>query len=149
MNFIEILPNNREYIEQIIEIEERVFGKNGGVDYWILKPIVRYGKVVAIEKDNKVLAVAELINNWENDTVYIYGFCVDIDYQFKGIGKYFLNEIIKYILSKKTINKIVLTVAKENKKAIKLYEKLGFKIEKELKDEYGNGIDRLYMVFKI
>ncbi|TDT70627.1 ribosomal protein S18 acetylase RimI-like enzyme [Hypnocyclicus thermotrophus] len=150
MKFIEILSNEKEYIEQIIKIEERIFGKNGGVDYWILKPIIRYGKVLAIEENNKILAVAELINNWDNNTIYIYGFCVDIKYQSKGIGKVFLEKLKEYIIkNKKTIKNIVLTVDKENIKAIKLYEKLGFEIEKELKDEYGKGIDRLYMMFKI
>ena len=57
MKFLEIKAEDKKYIEQIIEIEKEVFGINGGVDEWILKPIIRYGKVFALVLEGEVVGV--------------------------------------------------------------------------------------------
>ena len=49
---------------------------------------------------------------------------------------------IRFVISKENISKIQLTVSSDNVKAIKLYEKFGFKKIDFLEDEYGNGIHR-------
>lgn len=58
-----------------------------------------------------------------------------------GLGSRLLSEVLE-LISKENILKIQLTVASDNIKAIKLYEKFGFKKIDFLEDEYGNGIHR-------
>ena len=148
MKFLEVKADDKKIIEQIIEIEKEAFGLNGGVDEWILKPIIKYGKVFVLVLENKVIGIAEFIRNFDGDEIFLYGFSIKKIYRRCGYGKKLLEESIK-IFGEKKIKKMGLTVSLENTEAIKLYRKIGFKMEKVLKDEYGKGIDRLYFSIEI
>ncbi len=55
MNFKELNRADLPLIKEIVELEEEAFGGKGGVDLWILKALLRYGKVfvlVTIDKGN-------------------------------------------------------------------------------------------------
>ena len=145
MKFIEIKPEDKNYIKQIIEIEKEAFGVSGGVDEWILKPIIRYGKVYVLLLKGKVVGISEYIRSFDREEVFLYGFSVKKEYRKHGYGKKMLEESIK-IFKDKNIKRISLTVSEENVEAIELYKKLGFENKDFLKNEYGEGIDRLYFV---
>lgn len=142
MEIICVSEKDSNYLEQIIDLEKEVFGENGAIDYWNLKPIVKYGKVYAIVEEKEILACAELLKSWETNEVYLYGLAVKKKCFGKGFGKILLKEILN-IVSKEGIEKIKLTVAAENMVAIKLYEKFGFKKVSVLENEYGYGIHRI------
>ncbi len=137
--------NNKKYIEEIIELEKKVFGENGAIDIWNLKPYVKYGRVFVYLERDKVVAVAEIMKTWQEDKVYLYGLCVDVDYRGQGIGNKFMLDIFRY-LKVENIKLVELTVAPENVEAIKLYEKIGFERKEFLENEYGEDKNRyLYM----
>jgi len=148
MKFLEIKAEDKKYIEQIIEIEKEVFGINGGVDEWILKPIIRYGKVFALVLEGEVVGVAEYIRNFNIDEMFLYGISVKKEYRKCGYAKKLIKKSID-IFEKNNIKRIGLTVSEENKGAIKLYKKMGFEMKNKFKDEYGKGIDRLYFCKEI
>jgi ribosomal protein S18 acetylase RimI-like enzyme len=69
------------------------------------------------------------------DDKHWFGICILDNYQGKGYGKY----LIKYILNNpktQTINKIHLTVDKNNNVAIQLYLKYNFKFASETDSYY-------------
>ncbi len=137
--------NDKKYIEEIIELEKKVFGENGAIDIWNLKPYVKYGRVFVYLERDKVVAVAEIMKSWQEDKVYLYGLCVDVDYRGQGIGNKFMLDIFRY-LKVENIKLVELTVAPENVEAIKLYEKIGFERKEFLENEYGEDKNRyLYM----
>ncbi len=137
--------NDKKYIEEIIELEKKVFGENGAIDIWNLKPYVKYGRVFVYLERDKVVAVAEIMKTWQEDKVYLYGLCVDVDYRGQGIGNKFMLDIFRY-LKVENIKLVELTVAPENVEAIKLYEKIGFERKEFLENEYGEDKNRyLYM----
>ena len=142
MEIRNISEKDSAYLEQIIELEKEVFGENGAIDYWNLKPIVKYGKVYAVVEKNEILACAELMKSWDSNEVYLYGLAVKKAHFGKGLGRLLLNEILG-ILLKEGIKKIKLTVAEENFIAKKLYENCGFKKINVLENEYGLGIHRI------
>ena len=144
MKFLEIKAKDKKYIEQIIEIEKEAFGESGGVDEWILKPIIRYGKVFVLIIEDEVIGIAEYIRDFDGDEVFLYGFSIKKEYRKCGYGKKLLEKSIEVFRENK-IKKIGLTVALGNEGAIELYKKMGFKKEEMLKDEYGKGVDRLYL----
>lgn len=144
MKFLEIKARDKKYIEQIIEVEKEAFGESGGVDEWILKPIIRYGKVFVLIIEDEVIGIAEYIRDFDGDEVFLYGFSIKKEYRKCGYGKKLLEKSIEVFRENK-IKKIGLTVALGNEGAIELYKKMGFKKEEMLKDEYGKGIDRLYL----
>lgn len=141
MEIVLINKDNNEYMKQIIELEAEVFGVNGAIDNWNLKPIVKYGRVYGLIDNNKLLACVELIRSWDTDMVYLYGLAVKTGESRKGLGSKLLREVLE-IVSKEKISKIQLTVSPENIGAVKLYEKFGFKKIDFLEDEYGYGIHR-------
>ena len=66
---------------------------------------------------------------------YWFGIYIDDAYQNKKLGSLLMNIILKH-KSLNDINKIHLTVDKDNKHAIKVYEKYGFKIVQEKETFY-------------
>lgn len=141
MEMVLINKDNKDYMEQIIVLESEVFGKNGAIDNWNLKPIVKYGRVYGLIDNKELVACVELIRSWDTEIVYLYGLAVKPKKIGMGLGSRLLSEVLE-LISKENILKIQLTVASDNIKAIKLYEKFGFKKIDFLEDEYGNGIHR-------
>lgn len=145
IKFLEVKNNDLEMMNAIIKLEEEAFGVNGAVDSWILKPLMRYGKVLILKKSDQIIGVVELMNSWLSKEVYIYGLAIAKDLRGLGYGKILLNETLEY-LEKNGINEVSLTVDPLNIKAINLYERLGF-INKGIKrDEYGKNVDRILMI---
>lgn len=66
----------------------------------------------------------------DTDEVYISYIGVDNQFQGKGIGKYILRWIMNYASQNKNINHVSLYVSQSNTGAKKLYENLGFTVEK-------------------
>lgn len=76
----------------------------------------------------------------DSKNAFLYNFEVKTKYRGKGYG----SKILEYVLSHYNVNK--LTVAKENNRAIKLYKRYGFKVNKEFIE---NGISQIDMRIKI
>lgn len=64
-----------------------------------------------------------------------FGITVHDDYQNRGLGTILIQHMID-IARKKGLKKIYLIVSTENKRAIKVYERCGFKIEGRLVKEH-------------
>jgi len=143
-----IEKNDKRYIEEIIELEKKVFGENGAIDIWNLKPYIKYGKVFVYLDNNKVVAVAEILKAWEGSNAYLYGLCVDTNSRGQGIGNKFMLGIIEYLKGQQ-VNLLELTVSPENLGAVSLYEKLGFERKEFLENEYGENKDRYLYIKKI
>ncbi|HHY72030.1 MAG TPA: GNAT family N-acetyltransferase [Bacillus bacterium] len=60
------------------------------------------------------------------EQVWLDRFLIDERFQGKGLGKYFLQEIILFLEEKFTGHDIYLTVFKDNTRAIQLYKRFGF-----------------------
>lgn len=148
MEFIEVNGEDREIINGILDLENKTFGDNGGIDIWTLKPLVRYGKVFALVENNIVVSAIEFIHKFDSKEVYLFGVSTREEFRGRGCAKE-LMEISTQYFKEKGMEKISLTVAPENKSAVGLYKKMGYIIENIQDSEYGEGVDRLYMVKKI
>ncbi|GMA98734.1 hypothetical protein PIPA1_15340 [Pelosinus sp. IPA-1] len=77
------------------------------------------------------------------------GVSISKDFQGLGLGTELLKKSLK-ALYRENIEKVELTVGRNNVAAVKIYEsKLGFKVTDCRKDEYGEGEDRLVMVLSL
>lgn len=64
----------------------------------------------------------------------------DNEKQSKGIGTEAAKEMLKHAFYNLNLHKVYLTVLTNNQRAIKLYDRCGFKIEGTLREEvYKNG----------
>lgn len=144
MEFIELNNADIELLEKIEKLEMEAFEGQGGVDFWILKALIRYGKVFILREEEELVSIAEYMQIFEKKEVFLYGLCTAKKYRNRGNAKKIL-ELSEMIFRKKGYERIYLTVAPNNELAINLYEKQGYKIEKLEKDEYGKNIDRYLM----
>ncbi|MGL1890116.1 MAG: GNAT family N-acetyltransferase [Spirochaetaceae bacterium] len=86
-------------------------------------------KLFSIEYKSKIVG---MIGIYEEETrLYIFGFCIDPEFQKKGIGKYVLSEIVKMFLLQN--KEIVLEVQVDNTNALGLYQNIGFDIQTEFR----------------
>ncbi|MFT9846786.1 GNAT family N-acetyltransferase [Aneurinibacillus sp. REN35] len=137
-----------EQLRILCELEKNAFPVKGAVDEQSLVPLARHGRIALLcEKGDKYpVAVCEMLRDYkEPDMVYIFGYYVRPDKQGKGYGKIFFDYLFD-MMRKDGFEKTSLTVDPDNTAAVKLYEKLGYKIIETRKSEYGEGSDRYYMV---
>jgi len=140
-----IKKNEEETIRKLIKIEKQAFG-DAGLDEWGLVPLIRHGKVMALQYRDEIVGGAQFFRDFKNpSTVYLVGIAIDKNFRGKGLGTMFLNECLS-LMKSDGIRCVELTVDPANGPAVKVYkEKLGFQTIEERKDEYGEGEDRLVM----
>lgn len=124
MEIRELLPSEKERINDIAEYEELIFG-DGGIGRWTIMPFVRYGKVYVLLENEEIVSVAEIMRTFDTKDAYIYGFFTKEKFSRKGYGSVLLNFIINE-MEKSGIEAVALTVDPENEKAVNLYLKHGF-----------------------
>lgn len=73
--------------------------------------------------------------DWKNSYVVVGIFIGDKDYLGKGYGTDAMKVLMHFVFEQMNIHKIKLNVFSFNKRAIKSYEKCGFKVEGILRDE--------------
>lgn len=93
-----------------------------------------YTDIILLDKNP--IGWATYFTRKNQNFIRLYTFCINPDFRGKGYGKQYLT--LKLYELKKTYKKIFLEVRKSNTNAIKLYENLGFKKVKILKDYYLN-----------
>ncbi len=100
--------------------------------------------VYLIKKGNAV--VGNISYKIESSShVHISGLVIAPLFQGRGIGKEALETILK---EHKNVERVDLVTHPENTRAIALYESLGFKVESQKENYYGDGEPRLVMVLE-
>ncbi len=98
MEMVLINKDNKDYMEQIIVLESEVFGKNGAIDKWNLKPIVKYGRVYGLIDNKELVACVELVRSWDTEIVYLYGLAVKPKNFGMGLGSRLLSEVLEKLI---------------------------------------------------
>jgi len=132
-------------IEMLAKIEREAFGI-GGMNEWMIVPLIRHGKVYALFYGDEIIGGAYFMRDWDfPEKVYLLSIAVAAAHQGKGMGTFLLKEALG-LLKKEGIEKVELTVDPRNIGAVSIYhDKLGFTTKMQRKNEYGEGEDRLVM----
>lgn len=144
MEFRELHDVDLTLMNKIVEIEEEAFEGNGNVDLWILKALIRYGKVFVLVEGDEIITIAEYMQVLGKDEVFLYGISTRKKYRNRGNARKIMEESEKY-LKRLGYKEVGLTVDPNNNIAMKLYRDLGYRIEEYQEDEYGKGIHRYLM----
>lgn len=144
MKIVQVSIDDEEIMNGIVEMEKSTFGRFGGVNLWILKPIVKFGRVFAVIEKGKVIGAAEFMVAFDRPEAFLYGFSVMEEYRERGIGTNLLIHGENYF-KEYGIKAVSLTVDPKNEKAITLYKNLDYYIECLKIDEYEPGVDRYIM----
>lgn len=144
MEFRELHDVDLTLMNKIVEIEEEAFEGNGNVDLWILKALIRYGKVFVLVEGDEIITIAEYMQVLGKDEVFLYGISTRKKYRNCGNARKIMEESEKY-LKRLGYKEVGLTVDPNNNIAMKLYKDLGYRIKEYQEDEYGKGIHRYLM----
>jgi RimJ/RimL family protein N-acetyltransferase len=90
-------------------------------------------------KNKKIIGFVEMKNiDWKNSKCMI-GIMIEKKEHNRGYGTDAIKTLLNFIFSQLNLHKVYLYVFEENKKAIRVYEKCGFKVEGKLIDDVYKG----------
>lgn len=144
MEFKELNKVDLPFLKKIVELEDEAFEGQGGVDLWILKALIRYGKVFILEEAGEIVSIVEYMQCFGKQEAFLYGICTRKKYRSQGNAKKIMNLSEKY-LKKEGYKAISLTVDPENAIGIKMYKELGYDQVEFQENEYGPDIHRYLM----
>lgn len=99
-------------------------------NYMLNRSIAIRCAIVEIPNENNILGLVSLTNiDFINRSAEFHIMIGDKDNRGKGIGYFATTEILKHAFNNINLNRIELGVLENNCRAIKLYEKIGFKRE--------------------
>lgn len=124
-NFVEI---NNKVCGMVLSYSYNEMKKNIISTAFFLIKYMKFNFITNIVKFYKAFTKLGLLKKSE---YYISNIAIYPEYRGLGIGSYLLS-FIKNIAKEKGCNKLVLEVEKENLRAINVYKKFGFKIEREI-----------------
>ncbi|MEA1993695.1 MAG: ribosomal protein S18-alanine N-acetyltransferase [Euryarchaeota archaeon] len=142
---MEIREVEKEDIKRVSEIEFSSF--NAPYDPIVLNHLYStHKKTFLVAYNTNVIGyIVGIIDRLEG---HIISLAVDKDFQRKKVGTFLVKALLK-IFKERDLKKASLEVRKNNKRAQKLYKKLGFSVEKEMPGYYANGDDGILMVKKV
>jgi len=148
ITFRKLEDNNENYIKLytwcqnkfVYEwFEQRILSYEEIVNKYKKKLNEKKQELLIIKCNNKDIGLVQIYKY--DDNTYEYDlFIGEEEYLNKGIGTIIVNKINNCIYDKYRVNNIILRPFKRNIRAIKCYEKCGFKYESEYlgKDTLGN-----------
>ncbi len=144
---LEIFSLDPEDLDAILEIEQEAFITPWPREIFQMEFNIKrsYNRVC---KDSSGKLVAYCLSWLIHDEVHILKIAVHKDYRGKGIARRLITDVIEYAKTKGATH-AVLEVRTDNKPAISLYEKLGFKAVRIRKNYYQEtGDDALVMLLE-
>ena len=95
-----------------------------------------YGFAVETLEDSRYIGSCSVNKvDWKNSIVEVGIAITDSDYLSRGYGTDAMKTLIRFIFNEMNIHKVKLGVYSFNKRAIRSYEKCGFRVEGVLRDE--------------
>jgi ribosomal-protein-alanine N-acetyltransferase len=126
-------------IRSIARLQTRVFGRDAipsrSLRYHIHK---RQNPSFVMEYQGEVIANALLCSAREKDTARLYSLAVAQDHAGRGLGRALLVHVLHHALASGR-KRAHLEVRADNRAAIRLYERLGFKQDCLLPEFYSDG----------
>ena len=143
--FLVLSEEDRDLIEQIESLEKEVFGA-GGLNIWMLSPLIRHGLVCALVNEERLVGASceWILSLSSRDTAHLLGMSVRQGLRGIGLGRLLLRSSLSVLL-RSGITRADLTVDPANQLALALYRSEGFREYSFSKDEYGKGEDRIIM----
>lgn len=138
MLILNIIPLNEDHISRIYKIELESFRTPWSMEAFLAE-VHNPSSLSFVATIND--EVAGYIIAWEfENSIHIGNLAVKKDYRRKGIATRLIQKIIE-IAVKKHYRFVSLEVRKSNLPAIRLYEKMGFKLDRIIKGYYSDNFE--------
>lgn len=116
----------REDILDFIRTADTIFRDGGSVHYAVVDDTDEYMGTISLKEINLTDRHAE------------YAVCLRKKAQGKGLAKEATEELLRLAFEENGLHRVYLNVLSENRRAIRFYEKLGFRLE-------GESVDHLFL----
>jgi len=142
---LELIRASTNDAEELNRLDKEIFDSHCYSNY---SDIIKDDKsLICLEKDNDRLA-GYIYFNVVQDECELYHVGVDPEYRGLHISSKLLSHSLN-ILRERGVRKVFLEVRQNNKIAVKLYEKYGFKRYNTRENYYGNGADAYCYVMEV
>lgn len=135
---VRILPAKRHHFKDMKNINEQCLAENYSAELWEATVLRRNSFILEVE--NKIVGYCLV-----NEDGIIFSFAILENYRGKGLGEKLLREVINHLTNISVkysyLRESTLQVRVSNKRAISLYEKLGFQMKNKLPEYYADGED--------
>lgn len=126
-------------LDEIVKIENENYDTPWSYDSFLSELNSDKSTIYVYESEGQIMGYLVLYTLI--DEIEIANISVKKEYQGRKIGNY----LMKFVLNKYRGYNFYLEVREDNKRAISLYEKFGFKSYYLRKDYYGRGINAILM----
>ena len=142
-----------EDLDQVIEINLISLKEHYPVQFW-RDHLQLWGKIFLVaEVDSRIVGYVmtriergfSFLRRFLRKLGHVVSIAVHPNYRRRGIGSALMVEVLKRMKDLYNVDEAYLEVRVSNTPAIKLYEKLGFKIVKVIKYYYADGEDAYLM----
>ncbi len=135
-------------LDEFFELDQLCFDKDIAFPKYVFAYYLKRSNVLSyvIEVENKI--VAFIIASYKQSRAHIITIDVHPDYQRRGYGEK-LMKLTEEELIKVNVKFIFLYVAENNYSAIKLYQKLGYKIHDRILNYYKKNLNAYVMIKNI
>jgi len=139
---------NHKDLKNIVSLERGMFNVNAFSTDLIRKLIEKNLCFLKLElgKIKKDIIGFIIVIKDREDRVNIINFLIKSEFQNRGYGSFLLKKTIAEIKKLKEIQKITLNVQENNSIAIKLYEKLNFKKNPKILENYYQSGENAYLM---
>jgi len=139
---------NHKDLKKIVSLERGMFNVNAFSTDLIRKLIEKNLCFLKLElgKIKKDIIGFIIVIKDREDRVNIINFLIKSEFQNRGYGSFLLKKTIAEIKKLKEIQKITLNVQENNSIAIKLYEKLNFKKNPKILENYYQSGENAYLM---
>lgn len=140
----EVTEVDTELIQTVIEIDHQTFSESTFSHYSAMA-ILRNGIGFLLCADEDIIGACVFMRNWQRpNECSVLSMSIRPGWRGRGLGQLFVKEIIEK-LRHKACHSISLLVGERNKRAIKVYEDVGFSICDEGPRDPRSGEKYLFM----
>lgn len=142
---------NPELIRDLCKLEIENLGEEASLNQWVIPVLIRYGLITIAEKhpNREIAGVCQVLRSYRDlSGAFIHSIYIRPHLRGRRIGKMLLEGVMKRIKSD-DFKIVQLTVDPENTPAVALYDSMGFKRSSVLRDEYGEGVDRVLYTLEL
>lgn len=112
---------------------------------WFWKPLVDHAYVYKAVADGRIVGGTIAFPTRRKGEVYVESVFVHPEFRSMGIA----TRLLKKVGRDSSCKRIVLDTYPKWRAAVSLYEKMGFKVTKRLRNYYEDGTDRVMMVERL
>ena len=137
-----------DLVRTVIEIDLQTFFEST-FSYYTAAAFLKNGRVFLLHADDSVIGTFVCMRCWERpNEVMILSMGIRPGWRGKGLGQHFVMGVLQK-LSQRGIRSVSLMIGEDNKRAIRVYQEVGFEVMDETSEDPKTGETYVFMRRKL